>query len=194
MVPHTQVRHLTIQIEPYSHSLTTISLGLAWMQTTGRDDPSLSDLRVFRGWPERDAPMVPSAISYSNTSSVRRCRQWGYSIDDRSLVMRWTKLELEPRTTLKELDILRGLVEGLDLISELRANESAAIMNDIPRHISKTPWEIIKDYLSHITKEWYLDCRSQGRFTLDQVPLYIVATHPPVGLSSRMLERFDFHL
>ncbi|KAI9786203.1 MAG: hypothetical protein M1839_007613 [Geoglossum umbratile] len=156
----------------------TTYTGLAWMQTTGQDNPTIKDLRVFRIWPGRDAPKVPSALSYSTTSSVRRCKQWGYSIDDNSLVMRWTKLELEPRKTDEELDVLRELVKGLDLVNELRANKDAAIMNEIPRHISKDSGDVVKDYLSRVTKEWYLFILGQGRHTLDQVPLDIVITHP----------------
>ncbi|KAI9777865.1 MAG: hypothetical protein M1839_008542 [Geoglossum umbratile] len=104
--------------------------------------------------------------------------------------MRGTKLELEPRTTLKELDILRELVKGLDLISELRANEDAAILGDVPRHIPKTSGEIISDYLACVSKEWYRYIRGQGEHTLDQVPLDIVITHCPHWPYDAMNELF----
>jgi hypothetical protein len=140
----------------------------------------LNDVTVFRNWPEANAKKVPSEYSYSKTSVEKRCRQWGYSIDDESQVMRWTKLELEPRTTVRELEVLRELVKGLDLVNELRANENAANTNDIPRHISRDAGDIVRDYLLEVAREWYLYIKSQSRHTLDTVPLDIVVTHPAV--------------
>jgi hypothetical protein len=140
----------------------------------------LNDLTVFRDWPRVNASRVPSAYSYSRRSPKTRSRQWGYSIDDGSHVMRRTKLELEPRTTVKELETLRELMNGLDLINELRSNKNAAITNDIPRHICKNPADIVRDYLCKVAKEWYLHIRGLGTCILDAVPLDIVVTHPTV--------------
>jgi hypothetical protein len=108
--------------------------------------------------------------------------------------MRWTKLELEPRTTVRELEVLRELVKGLDLVSELRTNENAANTNDIPRQISKDSGDIVMDYLREVAKEWFLYIRSQGRHTLDNVSLDIVVTHPAVRFPfCRVLEYSDSH-
>lgn len=108
--------------------------------------------------------------------------------------MRWTKLELEPRTTVRELEVLRDLVKGLDLVNELRANENAANTNDIPRHISRDSGGIVMDYLSEVAREWYQYIKSQGQHTLDHVPLDIVVTHPAVRFPfCRVLEYFDSH-
>jgi hypothetical protein len=96
--------------------------------------------------------------------------------------MRWTKLELEPRTTVRELEVLRELVNGLDLINELRADKNAANTNNIPRHISKDAGDIVRDYLSKVAREWYLYMKGLGRYTLDTVPLDIIITHPAVRL------------
>jgi hypothetical protein len=101
-------------------------------------------------------------------------------MDDDSEVMRWTKLELEPRTTVRELEVLRELVKGLDLVHELRANENAANTSDIPRHLSKDAGDVVRDYLGKVAKEWFLYMRSQGKHTLTSVPLDIVITHPAV--------------
>jgi hypothetical protein len=145
----------------------------------------LNDLTVFRNWPGTNAQKVPSAYSYSRTSVERKCRQWGYSIDDDSQVMRWTKLELEPRTTVKELEVLRELLKGLDLVNKLRANDNAASTNDIPQHISRDAGDIVREYLGKVAKEWYLYIRGQGKYTLDTVPLDIVVTHPAVSFPFR---------
>lgn len=155
------------------------------MCTNGDSDPSLEALTVFRSWPGREAQKVPSALSYSRTT--RGHKQWGYSIDGDSLVMRWTKLELEQRTVVKELGVIRELLKGLDLVNELQANRNAGITNDIPRHISKDSGDIVMDYLSKVAREWYIYMRNQGRHILDNVPLDIVITHPAVGYSFYML-------
>jgi hypothetical protein len=108
--------------------------------------------------------------------------------------MRWTKLELEPRTTVKELDVLRDLMQGLDLINELRTNENAANTNEIPRHLARDSGDIVMDYLSEIAREWYRFIQSQALNVLNNVPIDIVITHPAVGCpSSRVLECCGSH-
>ena len=87
-------------------------------------------MKVFRNWPGNLAPRVPSAYSYSKVSAPGEYEQWGYSISDNSSVVQRTKLELQPRTTLRELEDLRDLVKGLDLLEELRSNEDVGRMND----------------------------------------------------------------
>lgn len=101
-------------------------------------------------------------------------------MDENSQVMQWTKLELEPLTTVKELGILRDLVGGLDRMNKLRADESASL-NSIPRHISKDAEEVVKDYLGKVSREWYTYIKQQGKHTLDSVPIDIVISHPAVG-------------
>ncbi|KAI9868849.1 MAG: hypothetical protein M1813_004700 [Trichoglossum hirsutum] len=98
-------------------------------------------------------------------------------MDENSQVMQWTKLELEPLTTVKELGILRDLVGGLDRMNKLRADESASL-NSIPRHISKDAEEVVKDYLGKVSREWYTYIKQQGKHTLDSVPIDIVISHP----------------
>jgi hypothetical protein len=109
--------------------------------------------------------------------------------------MRWTKLELEPRTTTRELDVLRELVRGLDLIKNLQSDDNAAFTNDIPRHLAKDAEDIVMDYLGEVAREWYAYMKSQGRHTLDTVPLDIIVTHPAVCLPScLMVENFVSHV
>lgn len=95
--------------------------------------------------------------------------------------MRWTKLELEPRSTDKELDILQELTKGLDLVGKLLEIETAGSGTDAPLHLSKDSGDIVRDYLSEVAREWYRYIRSQGRHTLNSVPLDMVITHPAVG-------------
>jgi hypothetical protein len=86
---------------------------LAWAETDGQKSLTPADVVVFRNWPEMDEPIVPSGISYSKSSSIKKCKQWGWSIDDNSKVLRWTKLEFEHRMIRKELEVLQELIKGL---------------------------------------------------------------------------------
>ena len=97
--------------------------------------------------------------------------------------MRWTKLELEPRATVKELEVLGELLTGLDLIGNLRANNYPANMDSIPQHLPKDAGDIIRDYLGEVAREWFLYISSQGKSTLGAVPIDIVITHPAVSFS-----------
>ncbi|KAH6665783.1 hypothetical protein B0J14DRAFT_605889 [Halenospora varia] len=157
----------------------TTYTGLAWMQTRDDGRPlSVADLRSFRNWPGKDAEKVPSSYSYSKTSRQARKKQWGYSIDDQSRVLRWTKLELEPRETKKELEELRELVQGLNLVKKLKENRDTGKVDEIPRHISKDAIEIIRDYLSKIARAWRDHMTYRSASVLTEVPLDIVITHP----------------
>jgi hypothetical protein len=166
---------------------------LAWAQTDGQATfNSLSDLElkakltVFRDWPGRaggaglkvTVERVPSQFSYSNTKNG--CQQWGWSIDDDSNVLRWTKLDLEPRSPVGELDVLRHLMKGLDLVRELRANKNAAITNDIPRHIARSSEDVVQDYLGRVAREWYIHMKGETIHALQRVPVDLVITHPAV--------------
>lgn len=164
------------------------------MQSTGQDNLSSRDVNVYNGWPEKTAQKVPSDFSYSATKK-RRCKQWGFSIDEGSRVMRWTKLRLVPGTIAQELDILLEGVKGLDLAEKLLEIENAGSEADVPVHLPKYPEDIVRDYLSEVTREWYRYMRSQARHALNQVPLDIVISHPAVGhLSSGVFECFSSHL
>jgi hypothetical protein len=69
-------------------------------------------------------------------------------------------------------------LEGLNLVDELRANENSGVSNEIPRHISKDLWEIIRDYLCEVSEEWnrYMIINMQSH-VLENIPLDIVITY-----------------
>src|SRR3954451_25475252 len=135
------------------------------MQKIDQNNPSLESLNVYQNWPEQNSQKVPSVISYSSTKTGHM--QWGHSIDDGSQVMRWTKLDLESRTTVRELEVLRELMKGLELVEKLHANENTASTNDVPRHITKDAGDVVRDYLTKVAREWYQYMRKEGRYTLD---------------------------
>ncbi|CZR58710.1 uncharacterized protein PAC_08602 [Phialocephala subalpina] len=159
----------------YGYSFTS----LAYCQTCGLAiEPDEFDSVVFREWPEVSMQRVPSKISYSPTNPDTHCSQWGWSIDKGSRVLEYTKLELEPRSTLEELVNLRDSLKGLDLLRELRVNDEIAISNDVPIHITKSAEDVVMDYLSKVTRAWWQHMFSQGRYTLECVPLDLVITYP----------------
>ena len=179
MVQRTQVRQFILPNECESSYLTNSLPGLAWIQQKpDENNPSLDSVNLYQTWPEKASQKVPSAISYSNTERGRR--QWGHSIDDGSQVMRWTKLDIDSRTTVRELEVLRELMKGLELVKKLHANGNTANTNEVPRHITKDSGDVVRDYLTKVAREWYQYMRSQGRYTLDRVPLDIVITPPAV--------------
>ena len=131
---------------------------------------------VLTNWPQKEASKVPSVISYSPSS--KRCKQWGYSIDDDSMVLRWTKLELRPRHTIKELAVLRELLKGLKLVKELQDQDD--LERGIPVHVTTKAKGVIRDFIGYIGRYWRENMISNGKFVLDEVPLDIVITHPAV--------------
>lgn len=160
------------------------SLGLAWMQTNGETTPSLSDLHVFKAWPQREAQKVPSKISYSKAKLGTRAKQWGYSIDAESLVMQWTKLELDLRSTTDELLNLRTLLSGRNELNRFCMEQNSLVTHDSPLHICKSAEDIMRDFIAKIAKEWWRHMRSTARFALERVPMDLVITHPAVSFCS----------
>jgi hypothetical protein len=148
------------------------------MQSDGKTSNTIEDLVEYTHWPEERGPKVPSAFSYSDTKGPHHCKQWGHDIDDDSKVMQWTKLELEPKATVKELEILRDLLKGLNLVNECRADES----KEIPQYLTRDSGDIVRDYLLKISRHWLDFMEDAGQFTLDtdRVPLDIIVTHPAV--------------
>lgn len=152
------------------------------MQTDGENVPQFSDLNLFVNWPGKNESKVPSEVSYSLTSGEahdRDYQQWGSSIDGRSKVLRWTKLELvKDSSPLEELEVLRQLIDGLVEVNRLHDDD--LVISDVPRHLSKTTENVIEFYLNHVAREWVTFVRSQARHVLDIVPIDIVVTHPAV--------------
>lgn len=151
---------------------------MAWAQQKNDESnlPVLDGPNVLKDWPEKTDSKVPSVISYS--PSPARCKQWGYSIDADSTVLRWTKLELRPRSTTKELTVLRELVKGLKLVQELQEQDD--IQKEIPMHVTRNARGVVRDFIGQVGRYWREYMISQGKFVLDEVPLDIVITHPAV--------------
>ncbi len=156
---------------------------MAFVQETTDRETTAKDIEVFTSWPEGGSGRkAPSAFSYSPTSAARACKQWGNSIDEHSRVLQWTKLELHPREPAEELTGLLNTVNGLELVKLLRQNKNAAVELDIPRHITKSPADVVQDYLTKVANEFYRAMRGKSPSALRSVPLDLVLTHPAVSI------------
>lgn len=114
---------------------------------------------------------VPSQISYSETNKGNT--QWGFSIDEHSHVLQWTKLELMPRSPAKELAVLRNLLNGGKLLENLNDLE-----REVPKHLTRSANEVIQDFLSRVVKEWQQYMKANAHEVLSEMPLDIVVTYP----------------
>ncbi|ORY17005.1 hypothetical protein BCR34DRAFT_611282, partial [Clohesyomyces aquaticus] len=161
----------------------TTFTGLAWAQTTGDlDKIDVEKVHVFRKWPERDELKVPSAISFSESPEGRS--QWGFDIDVKSKVFKWTKMQLTTREPIKELKVLADLINDMNLITALRHGRHT----EVPDHLRKSSEDVLEEYMEKVSREWYFHMTTGGIHMLDQVPLDMVITHP-VGWSYEALNK-----
>ncbi|KAK0706279.1 hypothetical protein B0T26DRAFT_726089 [Lasiosphaeria miniovina] len=159
----------------------TTHTGLAFMHQTMERVPLFSDLVVFDSWGEggSNGGKIRSAMSYSRTPHGRR--QWGNDIDEKnSLVLQWTKLELQARPPLDELKSLLQSLNGLHLLEGLRGNDMAAVEHAIPEHITRGPVEVVEEFLSRVARQYYMWMLDQNEFIFKDgnVPMDMVITHP----------------
>jgi hypothetical protein len=153
-------------------------LGLAWIEIPDNSMPLPSEIKVFQTWPGRETPKVPSDYSYSESATGKN--QWGHDIDDNSLVVRWTKLNLEARDPERELEVLGELVKGLDRMRSFQQTQ-----NDMPQHLARNASDVVRDYLTRVVRQWYIWMRSQPgsrQHILRNLPLDLVITHPAVSM------------
>lgn len=166
--------------------------GIAWFHQKHKDllPSKITDISSISDWPgtgdvnDRGDPKVPSVISYSRTP--KKCKQWGFSIDEDSTTLSWTKLELRPQPAAKELAALQELLKGLPLLHDLMKSEDLDMQ--IPRQIIRNPQGVVRDYLGNVAGYWRDYITKETRHVLDAVPLDIVITHPAVCIP------FDAHM
>ncbi|KAK4186242.1 putative heat shock protein family 70 protein [Podospora australis] len=136
------------------------------------------NIKVIQDWPPREVKdKVPSQYSYSLTP--KGCQQWGYDIDDNSLVLKETKIQLEHvGDRISELRVLGGLLEQLRLLD---LSKEEVTKNGIPKHLGKEPEDIVKDYLDNIAEKAHAEIQEKiGRHVLSNIPMDLVVTHPAI--------------
>ncbi|KAM5344569.1 hypothetical protein ACJ41O_013104 [Fusarium nematophilum] len=154
----------------------TTGTGLSYIQQQTTCGPQFKDLEVFTEWQGGSSnPKVPSEISYSKVVT----NQSDKDAERHKLVLHWTKLELETRRAATELEALLEAVQGLSLIKRLREVTDAEINHEAPRHLTKSPSDIVKDFLLTVARQYYLHMKEQSTaLTGGEIPLDIALTHP----------------
>ena len=154
--------------------------GLAYMQQTVQEKPQFRDLQVFTNWSGGGGnPKCPSEHSYSKGSTEGSSA--GGGAEQHKIVLHWTKLELEARRPVSELEALREIVKGLDLIKNFRgATDDPELTHQTPRHLTKSPADIVKDFLLTVSRQCYLLKQPFGNLAAGSIPLDVVLTHPAV--------------
>jgi hypothetical protein len=174
-----------IPVRPFSSaqlSNTTADLpveGAAWILTTA-EPPKIGDINVVMKWPGGNEPKVPSVLTYSPNSG----EQWGYGIGDNAYVIEWTKLQLERPSRFEALQVL---LETLQSAEQLDFGERNAARK-LPRHLGKTPANVMTDYLTCVAEVVRQDIRrSKDEEVLKKFPIDLVITHPAVSLCPSIL-------
>ncbi|KAK4225797.1 hypothetical protein QBC38DRAFT_251921 [Podospora fimiseda] len=137
----------------------------------------LDSIKVIQKWPTTEAAKAPSQISYSLTP--KGYEQWGYNIDDNSLVLKRTKIQLEEvRDRVEELRTLGELLNRLRL---LKLTREEVRKNGVPKHLAKEPEDIVKDYLDKIAEMTVKDISENiGRKVLENISIDLTVTHPAI--------------
>lgn len=156
--------------------------GLAWMQQRSTAAPEFKHVELFTSWRDSSGnPKVPSEISYSK--GTRTSSQNGHGSEQHKLVLHWTKLELETRRPVTELETLQEALSGMGLLKRFRSTADPELGHETPRHLSKSPTDVVKDFLWTVSRQYYTHMKKPPTSTaLSQggVPLDIVLTHPAV--------------
>ena len=159
----------------------TTHTGLAFLYETMDQQAHFRHVTLYDEWHEgKRQEKVPSIKSYSNTTAGQA--QWGADVDLlNSDILQWTKLDLpDPDSPLKQLTILKDLVRGLGLIKALQDGHDQEVPPEPPIYITKSPEDVVKDFLYEVARSYYIHMRSQNSFAIGhgKVPLDITVTHP----------------
>jgi hypothetical protein len=160
------------------------------MQQQMLREPQFKDLHLFTQWRGGSGnPKIPSEISYSK--GTKDGNQKGDDAERHNIMLHWTKLELETRRPATELEALSEAVQGLKLIKRLRKATDSGLNHETPRHLTKSPSDIVKDFLLTVSRQYYLHMKGQSAaLTKGQIPLDMALTHPAVSAS--LHSRFAF--
>ncbi|KAM7220175.1 hypothetical protein V8F06_004503 [Rhypophila decipiens] len=153
----------------------TTFTGVAWILTEDQA-PTLGHVNVVKIWPGKNAPKVPSEITYGASSRDDQER-WGFGLKDRTYVLSWTKMELEPPTRQKALLLLSKTLEEARLLG----NVNNALVDFIPLHLVRTAEEIVTDYLIEVAikvREDIVGGHPDGAYKLTDFPIDLIITHP----------------
>ncbi|KAK0638697.1 hypothetical protein B0T16DRAFT_229240 [Cercophora newfieldiana] len=136
---------------------------------------SIESIQTVENWNGQNEPKVQSKITYAAEGDGER---WGGSVGDHPYVLKETKLDLEKPQRLDALAELRRTIEALDCVT-MSVRELNALAVDTPRHVMKTPLEIVTDYLDHVAQavRQTMEARDPP-VALGSFPVDLIFTHP----------------
>jgi hypothetical protein len=128
-------------------------------------------------WPRSDRSemiqgKVPSVYTYSGNSGT----PWGYGIGHDAYQIRFSKLDLpEPKLA----DALMALERTLREAEHLNITDDMIQNHQLPRHLTKSPVDVITDYLTEVAKcVWSDIVEGSDEINLSVWPVDFVITHP----------------
>lgn len=122
-------------------------VGLAFTTTDRGKEPDLSRIEVLQDWTAEMSNLdkVPSVKSYSVAEDGEP--QWGSHVSKNAVTMVNQKLELELQSSkLDELDLTLYVLNGAGNLSFNHIRQ----VGPNPEFTTKSPEEIVQDYLTHI--------------------------------------------
>lgn len=185
---------LAMKDKKRTQTYTVPAPGLAVFHQAADATFSLGSIEVFTEWDGGDtgAAKVPSVISYSESEAGMK--QWGSDIDinEGSWASHWTKLDLPKQTPLQELSTLRRSLESLMDLQRLGSDNHDEY--ETPEHLTRSPEEIVQDFLTFIARHYYLKVKEKSQFVLTSLPIDMVLTHPAVSTSMRNPRKQEYML
>lgn len=133
----------------------------------------IEHIRIIETWGGHNEPKVPSKITYAVTHGSTE--RWGYGVGDSPYVLKETKLDLERP---KRSEALEDLLQTLHVLDSMNVREFNVLAQDIPRHVTKTPLEIVTDYLWHVATEVRKSILSEKAYGFGKFPVDLIFTHP----------------
>ena len=152
--------------------------GVAFCSTADLNENNwYRNIQIVSQWPtDKNEDKVPSSISYTPRRLGRK--QFGYDIEPGSDVIMHTKLEFQPKSRSKEIEVLANTLDGLVLSNH---NKNPAARRRVERYYAKSAVDVCRDYLDRIA-EVVLESLKQkfNEFTASVVPIDMMITHPAV--------------
>ncbi|KAK3988974.1 hypothetical protein QBC44DRAFT_381951 [Cladorrhinum sp. PSN332] len=146
-------------------------------QSRINDLDRISQVQIVQQWPPNMiSVVVPTQISYSLTPNG--CNQWGYDLDDGSVVNGCLRNGLETKDLKAELQALVELARSFNLTDFGFDNLIQA--EGIPTHLYKTPEQMARDFLQPVAKHVYKELLTKiGRRVTENVRIDLAISYPP---------------
>ncbi|KAF5027434.1 hypothetical protein F66182_454 [Fusarium sp. NRRL 66182] len=153
----------------------TTYTGVAWTFVDGQHQTRLDDVHVVKNWSsDYIQEKVPSLFTYTPIQG----RRWGFGIGNNPFVIQRPKLELPKPEPVQALRTLTRTVEHAFILRQALQKSAHQQHALIPIHVTKSPYDAIKDYLIRVAKAARVSIERARPDQLKFFPIDIVVTHP----------------